>query len=138
MGSLDKKTHMSEFQFKNPVLTDLVFEINNDFDNHDKTQVQIGLGIGVNIEKKGNNEATVKLSVEIGERSSKTPYFIRAVEKSDFRWRNEAENMVDILLSQNAPSLLLSYLRPIIHQITAASPYGIYDIPFINFAKDNL
>ena len=130
------KTAVSEFQFKNPVLTDLIFEVNEDFDKQNKKNVQIKLNIDISIEKRENKEATVKLSVKIGEKSDKDPYFIKAVEKSDFRWSDEVEdNMVESLLSQNAPSLLLSYLRPIIVQITASSPYGIYNIPFVNFAN---
>ena len=110
--------------------------MNEDFDKQNKKNVQIKLNIDISIEKRGNKEATVKLSVKIGEKSDKDPYFIRAVEKSDFRWSDEVEdNMVESLLSQNAPSLLLSYLRPIIVQITASSPYGIYNIPFVNFAN---
>ncbi|MEI3592754.1 MAG: hypothetical protein V8Q05_07985 [Lachnospiraceae bacterium] len=38
--------------------------------------------------------------------------------------------MIEKLLNQNAPSLLLGYLRPIISQITAASPYNAYNLPF--------
>lgn len=44
-------------------------------------------------------------------------------------------NMIDRLLNQNAPSLLLSYLRPIVAQVTSASKYGTYNIPFVNFTK---
>ena len=43
--------------------------------------------------------------------------------------------MINKLLNQNAPSLLLSYLRPVIAQVTMASPYGAYNIPFIDFTK---
>ena len=43
--------------------------------------------------------------------------------------------MVDKLLNQNAPSLLLSYIRPIVVQITAASPFPTYNIPFMNFTN---
>ena len=43
--------------------------------------------------------------------------------------------MIDRLLNQNAPSLLLSYLRPIVAQVTSASKNGTYKIPFVNFTK---
>lgn len=43
--------------------------------------------------------------------------------------------MIDRLLNQNAPSLLSSYLRPIVAQVTSASKYGTYNIPFVNFTK---
>ena len=47
------------------------------------------------------------------------------VEGANFRWNDELDdNMIDRLLNQNAPSLLLSYLRPIVAQVTSASKYG--------------
>ena len=54
-----------------------------------------------------------------------------------FRWNPEkvdAEHS-EKLLKQNAPALLLSYLRPTISLITSASPYAAYDIPFMNFTE---
>lgn len=46
--------------------------------------------------------------------------------------------MIEKLLNQNAPSLLLGYLRPIISQITAASPYNAYNLPFIDFQRNKM
>ena len=52
-------------------------------------------------------------------------HFIKAIEGANFRWNDELDdNMIDRLLNQNAPSLLLSYLRPIVAQVTSASKYG--------------
>ena len=49
----------------------------------------------------------------------------KAIEGANFRWNDELDdNMIDRLLNQNAPSLLLSYLRPIVAQVTSASKYG--------------
>ena len=42
--------------------------------------------------------------------------------------------MVDQLLRQNAPALLLSYLRPTVAQITSSSEFETFDIPFVNFS----
>ena len=53
------------------------------------------------------------------------PFYIKAIEGANFRWNDELDdNMIDRLLNQNAPSLLLSYLRPIVAQVTSASKYG--------------
>lgn len=78
----------------------------------------------------------VVLNLLIGKKT--TPlHFIEAEEAALFRWNPEkvdAEHS-EKLLKQNAPALLLSYLRPTISLITSASPYAAYDIPFMNFTE---
>ena len=126
----------SAFQFTNPVLTGIEFLLNSGFSNQDNEEIQIKMNIAVNISKADNNEAEVSLICEIGEKSEKSPFWIKAEEKAKFRWEDEIdEELADKLLNQNAPSLLISYLRPIVGQVTMASPYGAYNIPFINFTK---
>lgn len=59
------------------------------------------------------------------ENNDDIPFYIKAIEGANFRWNDELDdNMIDRLLNQNAPSLLLSYLRPIVAQVTSASKYG--------------
>lgn len=59
------------------------------------------------------------------EKNDDIPFYIKAIEGANFRWNDELDdNMIDRLLNQNAPSLLLSYLRPIVAQVTSASKYG--------------
>ena len=127
----------SAFQFTNPALMDLSFCINENFDNKNNSEVQIGMKISIKVFKSNKpNEASVHLTVEIGEKDERIPFWIKGTEAADFKWEEEIDDsMSERLLKQNAPSLLLSYLRPIIAQVTAASSYGIYNIPFINFAK---
>lgn len=127
----------SPFQFTTPVLSYLVFEQNEDFKIQPDKEVQTQIKMGVAVKKSNvSPEAAVSLTVEIGEKDEDSPFYIRAVESGNFRWGNELNNeLVKRLLDQNAPTLLLSYLRPIIVQITAASPYGLQNIPFVNFAQ---
>lgn len=80
----------------------------------------------------------VSLTFETDADSRNIPYRIRAIEEANFRWDNSLDKeLVDQLLKQNAPSLLMGYLRPIISQVTSSSKYGAYNIPFINFVPDN-
>ena len=83
------------------------------------------------------NSAVVVLNLLIGKKDDSSPFFIEAEEAALFRWNPEkvdAEHS-EKLLKQNAPALLLSYLRPTISLITSASPYAAYDIPFMNFTE---
>jgi len=127
----------SAFQFTNPALSGLEFWINKNFNGEKDTKIQIRMNMSVKVAKKENlNEAIVELDVEIGEKNDDIPFYIKAIEGANFRWNDELDdNMIDKLLNQNAPSLLLSYLRPIVAQVTSASKYGTYNIPFVNFTK---
>ena len=127
----------SAFQFSNPSLTKFEFGINDGFNNTCGSEVNFKINIGVNVKRnEDKNEAIVELNFEVGEKNDTCPYHISATEAAHFMWNEELNNDdVVILLNQNAPSLLLSYLRPVISQITAASPNESFDIPFINFTK---
>lgn len=128
----------SKFQFSNPSLVNLSFSINEDF--KDEEEVKIKMNIETKTDREpGSSEATVKLSISIGEESDKSPFYVYAEEIARFRWEADAysEEGVQRLLAQNAPSLLLSYIRPIIASVTSASPFNGYHIPFINFAQKN-
>ena len=127
----------SSFQFTTPVLSYLVFEPNEDFNIQPGKEVQTQIRMGVAVKKSSvSPEATVKLTVEIGARDGDSPFYIRAVESGNFRWGNELnDELLKHLLDQNAPTLLLSYLRPIIAQVTSASTYDLLNIPFVNFAQ---
>ncbi len=127
----------SLFQFTNPVLTKIDFSLNDGFDGSEIREVNIKTNFSVKVSREDNsNYAIVELLCEIGEINKDIPFHIVATEQADFKWPETLENeKVDSLLNQNAPALLLSYLRPIIAQITSVSPYGTYNIPFINFCK---
>lgn len=130
----------SAFQFTNPALVRLDFGINEEFLDKCKEQgeTEVRLEFSVTTKKKGQNEAEVSLTIKVGEKGAEVPYYIILVEKADFRWRGQQEDeWVTKLLSQNAPSLLLSYARPIISQITDVSPFNTFHIPFMNFTNKN-
>ena len=129
----------SEFQFSNPELTNIEFISNSDFLDVNDGEVQMKIDLSVKVEKMQGmeNEAKVSLRVCLGEQSDKYPFYLEAVECGFFRWETGKykDDVVEKLLNQNAPSLLLSYLRPIIFQITAASSFEAYNLPFINFTS---
>lgn len=124
----------SEFQFSNPTLFELEFCI-NDYDTEGE-DISVALGMTVNKNRVSETEAIVELIVEIGKKDESSPFYIKASEGAIFRWEKGAfdnEQDIEDLLDINAPSLLISYLRPIIANITNASKYPAYNLPFINF-----
>ena len=127
----------SAFQFSNPSLTKMEFCINEEFESSQDKEVKIAVNMGVQIDRSATeNNARVSLTLEIGKKDSEDPFYVCATEMAEFRWLKALNNeMVEKMLNQNAPSLLLGYLRPIISQITAASPYNAYNLPFIDFSR---
>lgn len=56
---------------------------------------------------------------------------------SDFMWEDELEGMLeDKLLKANATSLILSYMRPIISNITNNSKYSVFNLPFLDMQNN--
>lgn len=133
-----KNVKESTFQFTNPALIGLEYEYNEKFSEEKDKEIAINLNMSVAVaENEGKNEARVTLTLILGEKSDQAPFYIKAVETAIFKWNEQLDDKVlEKLLRQNAPSLLLSYLRPIITQITAASPVDAYNIPYINFTTN--
>ena len=141
MNSKDQK---STFQFDNPVLLESVFFENltykEDFSKIGQVPFKINKIIG---EKQKLDEdrigAPVVLTLTTSEKmelDENTPCFIRVTMRANFVWnRNDfSEDSVDKLLSVNAPSLLLGYIRPKIVSLTQDSDVPTQQIPFINFS----
>lgn len=130
----------SNFQFTNPVLVEMVFNVNQKYQPPQEGTQEIPIEIKVtkpNSEEYKTQTVSVSLTVKIGEdQNSLFPYFLLATMMANFRWESSLpDKMVEAMLSQNAPSLLLGYLRPLIAQITSASPVGAFHLPFMNFVQ---
>lgn len=125
----------SDFQFSTPMLSELEFYVNNDYES-ESGDIDVSVKMQVNKSRIAEREAVVELTVEIGQKDKSAPFYIRAIEGAFFRWTENAfngEQAIDSLLDVNAPALLVSYLRPLISGITTSSKYPTYNIPFINF-----
>jgi preprotein translocase subunit SecB len=142
---MDTQKNKSVLEFTKPFLVQSLFT-----DNHknDDKQGEITLSLKTkhsNIVKddEGNCSAKVLLTVsnmfsgkEDDDEVSSTDdaYNILVTMEASFRWPNKIdESLVNDFLTMNAPSLLLSYVRPIVSSLTAQSRFNPEDIPFMNF-----
>jgi preprotein translocase subunit secB len=131
---------ISKFQFSNPVLIDLKFSINNDYH---QDSCQIGTRTTTNIQKsETENSAFVTVTMTIGHEGNDVPFMITIAEQARFMWESNdefidenEEECIDRLLRQNAPALLIGYIRPIIASITSSSPFPTYNLPFIDLTE---
>lgn len=126
----------SKFQFSNPNLINLVFEINPNFDEKLFKSLKLESQTKI-IKAQGQNKANVEMCLDIGGMKKEYPFVIKIVMASDFMWEDELEGMlVDKLLKANATSLILSYMRPIISNITNNSKYSVFNLPFLDMQNN--
>ena len=86
---------------------------------------------------QGQNKANVEMCMNIGGMKKEYPFVINIIMASDFMWEDELEEvLVDRLLKANATSLILSYMRPIISNITNNSKYPVFNLPFLDMQNN--
>lgn len=122
----------SFFQFQEPFLTMMKFEENALFDRDNFKSFNIETNTQI---KKNEEERTalVSLSVSVGNLED-APFEIHICMTALFKWEDtEDKTKIDDLLSKNAPSLLISYIRPIIASVTSTSRFPTLNIPFMDF-----
>ena len=123
----------SLFQFTDPSIIYVKFIENNGFEKKENEDIEINASIKIKKGEISGNECSVNAIVTVGEETDKVPFLIEIEITANFRWSKEIN--IDAFLEQNAPSLLISYVRPIIAMITGSSHYPAYHLPFINFAN---
>lgn len=125
----------SNFQFSNPRLLNISYNINENF-NNEEVKFSIKNEITKHFSKEKKQEAHVSLRVTLGEQSESYPFFITLEIAAFFKVEDEiSDQNFNKLLDINAPAMLLSYARPIVSLITSQSGYPAFDIPFINFTE---
>ena len=132
----------SNFRFNPPYLTAMDFIINQSYQREKNEVVPVALYLQTNVNRNpeapdAKVELTVKLNHDdIGNSVPDAPFWITVSYSSKFAWENVIpEEMVERFLRVNAPTVLLSYIRPLVAQITSSSPFPTYNIPFLNLTK---
>ena len=124
----------SSFQFSNPVLEKVEFSVNDDFEKEKCEGIIMNSNTEVHVSE--GNEAMVSLTVNIGEISDAQPFNISVKMSAMFAWDDSIdEERVKQMLNINAPAVLLSYIRPIVANMTNSSKYPGLNIPFVDFTK---
>lgn len=122
----------SEFKFVDPYLEKLVFFENKSFDAK-KQEVKFENIFDIEINRKEDeNIAKVVLQLQVGT-DGEAPFKLWIRVASNFMWENLSKKILDIMLNNNAPALLLGYMRPIVASITNSSKFPTYNLPFMNF-----
>ena len=117
----------SKFQFvDNPVFVS----------EADDGEIEMQNSFNIQVKRsKDENRANVELTLETNTENERAPFKLQIKVASDFKWEDLDEKTVDSMLNLNAPALLLSYMRPIVANITNSSKFPTYNLPFINFKE---
>lgn len=129
-----KEVKPSKFQFLNPRTKEIEFYINSKFDKSKYEGLPVSYDISIS--EKKDSEANVELQINLGENGDKTPFYMRLIICSKFRWTDDMEICSEKLLKQNAVTLLMSYARPIIAHTTGDAGFKPYNLPFVDLRDD--
>ena len=121
------KLKESKFKFEKPILKRFSFNENEAFEKKEELKIEIEL------EKEITGGVSVILKTV---NSNEIPFFIEIEMYSKFIWEEElTEEEIINALEINAPSLLISYIRPLVALVTGSSKYPAWNIPFLDMRK---
>lgn len=132
---------VSKFQYKAPVLTETEFRINREYVKQ-KGPIPINIHLQREVTPLENaNKAIIELTVYLNGNETKwdddAPYWAKVKYGAQFEWDdNVTEEDIEKFLRTNAPALLIGYIRPVIAQLTAMSPFPVYTLPLIDTTGD--
>jgi preprotein translocase subunit SecB len=122
-----------------PKLNNIIYETNRDFEIEGPLPLEISNDIRIIKDAdEQTTEAIVVLKIDIfaARELAEVPLKLSIEIEGCFKWTNELQEnkeLLDILLRQNAPAILYSYLRPIITLITVEANLPPLVLPLINF-----
>lgn len=133
----------SAFQFSNPILEHINFNLNGT-DNGELETGELSLEFGTtDFEDDGSGGKSAKarliISNQISNGNSKNlPYDFSVTYTAMFHWNTDdiSDEQATKYLFVNGQALLLSYFRPIINTIVRASGAPNFNLPFIDFTDD--
>jgi len=126
----------SSLQFKNPILEKLDYKINKNFEDE---SIDLKFKIKIEINKsKLINSALVRVDLNLFEDEKENyPFNLNVCMSAKFIWDEEfSDDIVDRLLRTNAPSIIISYMRPYVTMITSASGYRPLILPLLNLSNN--
>lgn len=123
----------SNLQFSNPRIEKIDFRVAKEEIKSDDLPISIEVECNANSDAK---EAIVTLNLIIGEIDEqnivKTSFYFNGNIFADFKWDDKIKNP-DGMLKVSGGTVLLSYIRPILANLTMQAGMKPLNLPFINF-----
>lgn len=134
------ESNESKFRIIIPKLKKLEYEFNDECEKQESFKLKIQTE--TKILKKANS-ALVSLKLQIFDKVeyelNEVPFYISIIMFSEFEWDESVdERAIPSLLENNAPAVILSYIRPFISNLTVGSGYPPLIIPLLNFKENKV
>ena len=118
------KLKESKFKFERPILKRFSFNENEAFEKKEELKIEIELEKEIERNEKTGGVSVILKTVN----SNEIPFFIEIEMYSKFIWEEElTEEEIINALEINAPSLLISYIRPLVALVTGSSKYPAWN-----------
>lgn len=123
----------SNFQMNTPILQNLIIKINDNF-HPSSDNLTLNISDSKKIIRNSNTSAIVNYTVKVFDSNfnSNIPFFIEISYSGEFVWSMLDESEIQILLENNAPAILLGYIRPLISQLTGNAGFPPLHLPLFN------
>lgn len=126
-----------------PQLLEVTYMVNEGFkDSHesDSIKLEVNSVTAVQMLTDGSGAKIIfSLKIFDQEKLLEVPFFIQVRMQGFFRWDESMDKEAyKKLLRTNAPAILLSYIRPIVSQLTSSSGYPPLILPLINFSNNEI
>lgn len=121
-----------------PKIVNLTFEANPDFS--DDFEINLDVKSEISVAHIDEMCASVRLELQFfKELTPEIPFILKILAQAEFEWDEELEaneKTLEIMLSENAPAIIYSYLRPFITTITIEANFPPLVIPLMNFTRN--
>lgn len=125
----------SKFQFNQPQIYKISF-MNNNLLTQENVNQTVTFRFSTDRKPISNSECFVLLTLDIKFSEEKQPLELSITMGARFNWDDSIEpSNSEHFLNTNAPSLLLSYIRPIVAALTSNSGFNPINIPFMDFTN---
>lgn len=127
------------FNFQRPQLTEISMKVNPEYDPQAEKIPIVSLKSEITVKEARdvqNRRAVLRMTVDANKEQEKgIPFVLSITMAASFSWEEDVEeDVVESMIIKSAPSLVLSYIRPMITILT--SEFGAsYDLPFVTFTK---
>lgn len=119
----------SLFQLHTQRMVDVKFFLNEKGEKND-TNLEVGVNIKAAYTEK---KALVELVVHINKDMQDQIFSLSIKNQGVFQWENFSEEEVKPYLEENAPAILLSYVRTMVTSLTLAAGLNPLVLPLLNF-----
>ena len=130
-----KDATLSKFRHSHPQITSFEYKICDDLQ---EGKIDFSIQYDKHIEKLDNNHAIISLTIGMKPINGDGPFCVTCSGQIMFEWSIDDEKIVNQILAQTAPSVLVAYMRPLISMFTHSSGLPAFELPLLDFSQESM